>query len=904
VADLPFKFLPIGELRGDDEAAESIALPTLLSSDGSRNVTIDKLARARSIGGYLRQNAVAITTNTGAVATLLRSITHYTRQIAGETLRQELGIFDDGVNHWELRRSIDLGQTWAFIKDYGVGSPGRIPSWASLGNIQVLVNGSIPVQSWDGNAISDASSVQLGAPIIADVGTGQLTGSFRWKIVVRKPDGTRKTASAWSARTALTGRKTTVTWAADVDAASYEVYRTTGTGEIAFFEGSVAAGTLTFSDNIADLDLINGRMLQEYGDAPLPGIYHVFIHKSRVWYLRTNDAPRTVYYSDPGLPFSVHTAASFIDCTDAESFSDVAAGGIGNFENMAVIFLERSVWVISGTGNPAGVIIDFQRRRSSARTGACHVNTVARVTKGAQYLDSKLQIQTIDQNALVYLTPYGDLRVFDGQYDTIIGFAKQAAFKRLNYAQRHKAYVVTDTPRNECTWVFPADDSIEPNVAVTWNTLYGTMTERLWPFACIEEVESESSSSILLAGEAQTGIGGFCYRLWTGDIQADGSGTGMQVMTKTLYGGGGTTQYGAAISDKALLQFDKRWRWADLLLQADGDITALVEWWAGEADPRDIPYGYLLLPQPTTALYTADRSLLKDADGNTLYAANLKSLPRARLKNLAGKYLHSRGLRLRISQALYSSLVQLLRPVGYWRLGELEGTTAYDTSGGLSHGVYVGGATLGQAGLVGDGNMAASFDGANDAVTIVNSGRLNAASLGTGLTLSAIVTPASIALPNGQRMCVSLGTDGKNYLSIKTNAAPTFFASMQIGGVQQTTDSLVAPVVGTTTRLVAAYDGAALKIYVNGVLRATTACTGVVDTANGGNAIGDYVTALAANWGWSGVIDEVAVWDRGLTAGEVALLDAARLYVPRGWSLSGMLIAFQMLAGLRRNFRQ
>lgn len=891
---LQLRFIPIGALLGDDESAESLVLPTVLGSDGSRDLTIDKYARATSIGGYTKRNAAAVTTNTGGVATRLRSIHHYTRQVAGQVLRQELGIFDDGVNHWELRFSIDAGQTWTFLADYGVGSPNRIPSWTSLGNQLILVNGYIAVQGYNGAAVSDASSVQLGAPTIVDAGAGNLLGAFRWKVVVRKADGTRKAASKWSARTSLNGRKATITWTVDADAASYEVYRTTGTGEVALFAGSISSGTLSFTDNVADLDLISGRMLQEYGDAPVLGIYHVFVHKSRVFYLRTDANPRLAYYSDPGLPFSVHSDSSFIDMTDAESFSDVATGGTGGFNNMAVIWLERSVWTISGTGNPSGIVIAFERVRSNARVGTVHVNTVARVSAGALFIDSRQQLQSLDRNVLAYLTPFGDLRAFDGNNDIIISFGKGATFKRLNYAQRQKAFVIVDTPRNEYTWVFPADDSVEPNIGVTWNTLYGTMTERAWPFACGCEIEKDESSSVLLAGEALTAIGGFCYQLWDGRTRPDGSGVPTRVITKTLYGlGGGTLRNGMA--DKELLQYDKRWRWVDLLIKATENLSLLVEWLPGETAADEPPHGYRVISMPPSPLTTSDGSTIKDADGKQVYVANTQAPPRVKLENARGRHLHSRGMRLRISQALYSAILTLLAPMASWRLGERTGVTAYDDRSQLADLTLVGGCTLGVAGALGDGNTAITLDGLTGYLQRVGYDPLNTL---TAVTLLIWVNHQGVAWAAGTETAMQQGA-AADRLAIVNGVLS---GRLTISGVVTNVTAGAVSVNGWHLLGITWATGAVVATYLDGVPASASPAVVAGSLDSAANLL---VGAAAGPVSFfNGTIDEPAIFQRALSAAEMATLYAAGPEVPRGWSLAGLTIAYQLLTGLKRTFHR
>jgi hypothetical protein len=165
VAKIPLRFIPIGELFGDFEGGESIALPQVLSSNGSKNFWIDKYARATSIDGYARKNSSAVTSDTGAAAMRLRALYHY---VGSDGVRREIGIFDQGAagTHYEWRVSTDGGATWTFVEDFGSAYIGKIPSFAQLGNQLIAVFGVDPPKTYDGTTLADAVHTQIGAPTI------------------------------------------------------------------------------------------------------------------------------------------------------------------------------------------------------------------------------------------------------------------------------------------------------------------------------------------------------------------------------------------------------------------------------------------------------------------------------------------------------------------------------------------------------------------------------------------------------------------------------------------------------------------------------------------------------------------------------------------------------------------
>lgn len=648
MSDLPLRFIPVGAILGDQEGMESLPLPSAFSSGGGMNLWIDKFASVSSILGYTRQNTSAVTTNTGAAATRLRGLFPYTTFAAGVQTRQTLGIFDDAAAHYEFRKSTDAGVTWTFVSDFGAGSINTIPDFAQQGNALILTNGVVAPKLWDGTTLTTAAGTQLAAPVIADAGSGLLNGNYQVRVVPIKSDGTRKNSSVTSLLTPLTNRKVTSTWVADADVTvvGYEVYRTTGSGKIFYYEGVTATRLIvTFTHNTDDLALIEGRALAEYGDAPPTNATFVESHGERMWYGRTAALPRTWFWSDPGLPFSVYTSSNFFDFTDAESSSDVGTGATGNFLGMLVVWLERSVWTVSGTGTVSGAITDFFRRRTNAQTGTVSHRTVARIPKGALYTNERGDFVTTDQVTLAYLTPFGDIRLFDGDNDVVISTPKKDTLATLNYQQRAKAFSVTDTVRAEVTFVFPSGISAEPDIAVVWNYRFGVWYTRDWPFACAIETSVSDDASELLAGEALTTVGGFCYLLWNGTAFVTDP-IDAEFDTKTFYGNG--TAQEASLEGQPLLSYTKRWRWVDLLFETSADLDLTVAWLPEESTDGTEPGDSVPAVASSSSVHTSEGDPVTSVDDSPLTVSLSPSLVRVRLQT-QGRYMHSRGLRLSVA---------------------------------------------------------------------------------------------------------------------------------------------------------------------------------------------------------------------------------------------------------------
>src|SRR3990167_3333086 len=87
---------------GTQEGIHSIILPDIFSSGGSKNLFIDKYGRAKKVSGYARQNSTAVTTDTGASATMVRELFRYRSSSGGTFTRKLLGAFDDQTNEFEI----------------------------------------------------------------------------------------------------------------------------------------------------------------------------------------------------------------------------------------------------------------------------------------------------------------------------------------------------------------------------------------------------------------------------------------------------------------------------------------------------------------------------------------------------------------------------------------------------------------------------------------------------------------------------------------------------------------------------------------------------------------------------------------------------------------------------------
>lgn len=184
---------------------------------------------------------------------------------------------------------------------------------------------------------------------------------------------------------------------------------------------------------------------------------------------------------------------------------------------------------------------------------------------------------------------------------------------------------------------------------------------------------------------------------------------------------------------------------------------------------------------------------------------------------------------------------------------EGSGTTTSDASGTGNNGTLTGTSWI----TTGRFGKALSFNGSSARVTVPDSASLD---LTTGMTLEAWVNPATLG---GWRDVVFKSVD-MYYLMVSSGQSD----APATGGTYCS-----SPLLGTTpvplnswSHLAATYDGAAVRLYVNGVQVASRAQTGLINVSTASLTIGGDTTFGQY---FQGLIDEVRVYNRALSASEI-----------------------------------
>jgi hypothetical protein len=184
-----------------------------------------------------------------------------------------------------------------------------------------------------------------------------------------------------------------------------------------------------------------------------------------------------------------------------------------------------------------------------------------------------------------------------------------------------------------------------------------------------------------------------------------------------------------------------------------------------------------------------------------------------------------------------------------------EGTTLFDSSGnGLN------GAIAGAAWAAGRNGGALAFDGVDDWVTVNDHALLDV----TRLTVSAWVKP-TVRTP-WMTVVMKETPDGLAYALYANNDVSRPAGEILVNGVIRVAQGTAAVATTAWTHLAYTFDGANMRMYVNGVLVRTVARAGNIAVSTGPLRIGGN-----GPWGehFNGLIDDVRVYNRALTLAEV-----------------------------------
>ncbi|CAN5498558.1 hypothetical protein BH10PLA1_BH10PLA1_01850 [soil metagenome] len=189
--------------------------------------------------------------------------------------------------------------------------------------------------------------------------------------------------------------------------------------------------------------------------------------------------------------------------------------------------------------------------------------------------------------------------------------------------------------------------------------------------------------------------------------------------------------------------------------------------------------------------------------------------------------------------------------------------TATDSTG-TNSGTLVSSPTY----VAGHTGQALSLNGTTQYVTVADSASLNPT---TAITLSAWVNATSW---NGNRRILQKGNKDNQYRLLAENGVLKFDLK-GVGTITAALPSVSATHAASAWHLVTAtYDGATMNLYVDGVVVASGAFTGVIATTTDPLTIGTKNAGTTTSNYFNGYIDDVRIYNRALSATEIGTLYA------------------------------
>ncbi len=204
--------------------------------------------------------------------------------------------------------------------------------------------------------------------------------------------------------------------------------------------------------------------------------------------------------------------------------------------------------------------------------------------------------------------------------------------------------------------------------------------------------------------------------------------------------------------------------------------------------------------------------------------------------------------------------------VAYWTFDEGTGTIAYDSAGGNDGTIYGANWTTGQI----DGAL--EFDGTDDYVDC-ESGFESV----TGSTTKSIMAWIRPYSASSARRLITLYrlSDASSGFALRFAGDPVTWSALYMKSSSQYEwlESGVAVDTGAWTHIALVQDGSVVDIYINGVSENSVSNGAAPEVSNPPNAIiGAYLHDSTVSSCLDGKIDDVRIYDRALSAGEVEQL--------------------------------
>lgn len=222
-------------------------------------------------------------------------------------------------------------------------------------------------------------------------------------------------------------------------------------------------------------------------------------------------------------------------------------------------------------------------------------------------------------------------------------------------------------------------------------------------------------------------------------------------------------------------------------------------------------------------------------------------------------------------------------PIARYKLDECEGAVINDSMGRATTGSIVAGgapntsvgscavsdsATMWYDGLTGKNNYGLGFDGASDYVSLGSQSLLNTQYVSVALWTN-LTNPT-----DGNSREFYNRTNSSNYGTValrKNNSGDTYYFQLRLDGTESTIREVIGSVASSGWHfVVGTYDGATMKLYVDGSLVGSTSVSGTIDIDTLG-AIDIGRNPSGINY-MEGILDDISIYNYALTQAQVVAI--------------------------------
>ncbi len=221
-------------------------------------------------------------------------------------------------------------------------------------------------------------------------------------------------------------------------------------------------------------------------------------------------------------------------------------------------------------------------------------------------------------------------------------------------------------------------------------------------------------------------------------------------------------------------------------------------------------------------------------------------------------------------------------PVAWWKMDECQGGTANDSSVNANAGtITVGGSgtytsvgtcgtssasTMWYNGKTGKYNYSLAFDGTDDYVSIGNTTSTNFS--GTApFSIAAWIKPATVSGEDTIFSKFNGGVSGEYLLELSDGK---LYFHREVSPYAVTGSTTLS--TGTWYHVAAVYDGTNIQVFLNGRADSSTQASGSISSTSNSVLIGSYLSSSSPAYFFSGQIDDLRVYNYGLTTTQLKAL--------------------------------